>query len=91
MSYRCISIPVCWLSKKQLDEYKPLIKKNLSNQLSGIFLSYFPYTDKFSYANNVLDDSTHEYLCNSEEEFVTKINEIKLTNLLENSNGVLSN
>ena len=91
MSYRCISIPASWLSSEKLDEYNPVVKKHLSSQSSGVILYYFTHTGKFSYANNVLDDSTHEYLCNSEEEFVTKINEIKLTNLLENSNGVLSN
>ena len=82
MSYRCISIPVCWLSKKQLDEYNSLIMKNLSSKTSGIFLSYFPHTDKFSYANNVLDDSTHEYLCNSEEEFEQMIAQARLEKIL---------
>lgn len=85
MEYKCISIPVCWLSRKQLDEYTPLIKKNLSSQSSGMFLSYFIKTDKFSYSNSLFEDSTYEYICNSEDEFVTKISEIKLTNLLENS------
>lgn len=91
MSYRCISIPSCWLSSEKLDEYNSLVMKNLSSQSSGIFLSYFTHTGKFSYANSLFEDSIHEYICNSEDEFVTKINEIKLTNLLENSNDVLSN
>ena len=84
MSYRCISIPKCRLSSEKLDEYNPLVKKNLSSQLSGILLSYFTETDKFSYSNEVFEDAIYEFICNSEDEFVTKISEIRLTNLLEN-------
>ena len=84
MSYRCISIPACWLSSEKLDEYNPLVKKNLSSQLTGIFLSYFIKTDKFSYSDVLFEDYIYEYICNSEDEFVTKISEIRLTNLLGN-------
>ena len=83
MSYKCISIPTCWLSSERLNEYNPLVKKNTSSQSSGIFLSYFTHTGNFSYANYLFEDSTHEYICNSEDEFITKINEIKLTKILE--------
>ena len=82
MSYRCISIPTCWLSSERLDEYNPLVKKNVSSQSSGIFLSYFTHTGKFSYANSVFEDSIHEYICNSEEEFQSLIAEHKLTEIL---------
>lgn len=82
MSYRCISIPTCWLSSEKLDEYNPLVKKNLSSQSSGIFLSYFTHTGKFSYANSVFEDSIHEYICNSEEEFEQMVAQIKLERVL---------
>ena len=82
MSYRCISIPACWLSRKQLDEYKPLVKKNLSSQLSGIFLSYYTHTGKFYYSDNIHKDPTHEYLCNSEEEFEQMITQARLEKIL---------
>ena len=82
MSYRCISIPACWLSSEKLDEYNPLVMRNLSSQSSGIFLSYFTHTGNFSYANNVFEDSIHEYICNSEEEFEQMIAKIKLEKIL---------
>ena len=82
MSYRCISIPARWLSRKQLDEYKPLVKKNLSSQLSGIFLSYFTHIGNFSYSDSVLIDPIHEYLCNSEEEFEQMIAQARLEKIL---------
>ena len=82
MSYRCISIPTCWLSSEKLDEYNPLVKKNPSSQSSGIFLSYFTHTGKFSYANSLFEDSTHEYICNSEEQFQSLIAEHKLMEIL---------
>ena len=82
MSYRCISIPACWLSSEKLDEYNPLVKKNLSSQSSGIFLSYFTHTGKFSYANSLFEDSIHEYICNSEEEFEQMVAQIKLEKVL---------
>ena len=82
MSYRCISIPACWLSRKQLDEYKPLIENSLSNQLSGIFLSYFIHAGKFCYSDSVLKDPIHEYLCNSEEEFEQMIAQARLEKIL---------
>ena len=82
MSYRCISIPTCWLSSEKLDEYNPLVKKNLSSQSSGIFLSYFTHTGKFSYANSLFEDSIHEYICNSEEEFEQMVAQIKLERVL---------
>ena len=69
MSYRCISIPACWLSRKQLDEYNSLVMKNLSSKTSGIFLSYFTNTGDFSYSNDLFEDPIYEYICNSEEEF----------------------
>lgn len=82
MSYRCISIPACWLSREKLDEYEVLVKKNLSSQSSGIFLSYFTHTGKFSYANSLFEDSIHEYICNSEEQFQSLIAEHKLMEIL---------
>ena len=82
MSYRCISIPTCWLSSEKLDEYNPLVKENLSSQSSGIFLSYFTHTGKFSYANSLFEDSTHEYICNSEEEFEQMVTQAKLEKIL---------
>ena len=82
MSYRCISIPACWLSSEKLDEYNPLVMRNLSSQSSGIFLSYFTHTGNFSYANIIFEDSTHEYICNSEEEFEQMIANIKLEKIL---------
>ena len=82
MSYRCISIPTCWLSSERLDEYNPLVKGNPSSQSSGIFLSYFTHTGNFSYANSVFEDSTHEYICNSEDEFEQMIAKIKLEKIL---------
>ena len=82
MSYRCISIPTCWLSSEKLDEYNSLVMKNPSSQSSGIFLSYFTHTGKFSYANSIFEDSIHEYICNSEEQFQSLIAEHKLMEIL---------
>ena len=82
MSYRCISIPVCWLSREKLDEYELLVKKNLLSQSSGLFLSYFTDTGKFSYANSLFEDSIHEYICNSEEEFEQMVAQIQLERVL---------
>lgn len=82
MSYRCISIPKCWLSRKQLDEYNPLVKQNPSSQSSGLFLSYFTETDKFSYSDNIFEDSIYEFLCNSEEEFEQLVAQAKLEKIL---------
>ena len=82
MSYRCISIPASWLSSEKLDEYNSLVMKNPSSQSSGIFLSYFTHTGKFSYANSIFEDSIHEYICNSEEQFQSLIAEHKLMEIL---------
>lgn len=82
MSYRCISIPANWLSSEKLDEYNSLVMKNPSSQSSGIFLSYFTHTGKFSYANSLFEDSTHEYICNSEEEFEQMVTQAKLEKIL---------
>lgn len=82
MSYRCISIPANWLSSEKLDEYNSLVMKNPSSQSSGIFLSYFTHTGKFSYANSLFEDSNHEYICNSEEQFQSLIAEHKLMEIL---------
>ena len=82
MSYRCISIPTSWLSSEKLDEYNPLVKKNPSSQSSGILLSYFTETDKFSYSNAVFEDSIYEFLCNSEEEFEQLVAQAKLEKIL---------
>lgn len=82
MSYRCISIPTCWLSSEKLDEYNPLVKKNPSSQSSGIFLSYFTHTGKFSYANSIFEDPIHEYICNSEDEFEQMVTQARLEKIL---------
>ena len=82
MSYSCISIPASWLSSEKLDEYNPLVKKNLSSQSSGIFLSYFTHTGEFSYANDLFRKPNQEYICNSEEEFEQMIAQARLEKIL---------
>ena len=47
-----------------------------------VLLSCIVEENSFYYTGELLSDRTREYICNSETEFLEKIQEAKLTNML---------
>ncbi len=84
MEYRYISIPSIWISKNNLKSYIITSgEQELDSDDSRIFfLSYIILNGNFIYTPYLATNVEKEYLCNSETEFLEKIQEAKLANIL---------
>ena len=84
MKHNYISIPCIWVSK---DNLKSFNVSNAELELSSnnrkiVLLTYTIFNDSFSYSTHLAIDPEAEYLCNSETEFLEKVQEAKLMNIL---------
>ena len=84
MKHNYISIPRIWVSK---DNLKSFNVSNAELELSSnnrkiVLLTYTIFNDSFSYSTHLAIDPEAEYLCNSETEFLEKVQEAKLMNIL---------
>ena len=84
MKDKYISIPRIWVSKDNLKSFNipNETHKLYSDDLDTVFISYLTSNDRFVYSTHLSAKSEEEYLCNSEAEFLEKVREIKLTNML---------
>lgn len=84
MQYKYITIPHIWLSKDNLKLFNipNETHKLYSDDSKIVFISYLVTSDWFVYRTYLAMNSEEEYLCNSEIEFIEKVQEIKLTNML---------
>lgn len=84
MEYRYISIPSIWIAKNNLKSYIITSgEQELDSDDSRIFfLSYMILNDHFICTPHLATNAENEYLCNSETEFLEKIQEAKLANIL---------
>ena len=53
-----------------------------SNNKKIVLLTYVIFNDYFRYSTNLTVDPEAEYLCNSETEFLEKVQEAKLINII---------
>ena len=84
MQYNYISIPRVWVSE---DNLKSLNVSNgklelYSNDKKIVLITYVVFDDYFSYSTHLAADPEAEYLCNSETEFLEKVQEAKLMNII---------
>ena len=84
MEYRYISIPSIWVAKNNLKSYIITSgEQELDSDDSRIFfLSYIILNGNFICTPYLATNVEKEYLCNSETEFLEKIQEAKLANIL---------
>ena len=84
MEHNYISIPRIWVSEDNLKSFNVSNGKLelSSNNKKIVLLTYAIFNDSFSYSKHLTVDPEAEYLCNSEAEFLEKVQEIKLTNML---------
>ena len=84
MQYNYISVPLIWVSEDNLKSFNVSNGelKLSSNNKKIVLLTYVIFNDYFRYSTHLAVDPEAEYLCNSEAEFLEKVQEIKLTNML---------
>lgn len=84
MKYKYISIPSIWIPKNNLKSYIITSGEQAldSNDSRIVFLSYIVLNDHFICTPHLATDPEKEYLCNSEAEFLEKVQEAKLMNII---------
>ena len=80
MQFRYISIPRIWVSEDNLKLFNVSNGKLelSSNNKKIVLLTYAIFNDSFRYSTHLTADPEAEYLCNSETEFLEKVQEAKL-------------
>ena len=84
MQYNYISIPRLWLSEKNIKLFS-ISNGELelsSNNAKIVLLTYVISNNYFVYSTHLATDPEEEYLCNSEIEFLEKVQEAKLMNII---------
>ena len=84
MKHNYISIPRIWVSE---DNLKSFNVSNAELELSSnnkkiVLLTYVIFNNRFVYSIHLAVDPGAEYLCNSETEFLDKVQEAKLMNII---------
>ena len=84
MKDKYITIPRIWVSKDNLESFNiPNETHKLYSDVSKIvFVSYLASNDCFVYSTHLSVKSEEEHLCNSEAEFLEKVQEAKLMNII---------
>ena len=84
MKYRYITIPNVWVTEDTLKSLNINIKEHRfqSNKSKAVFISYVILNDIFVYSTHVSTNPKDDYLCNSETEFLEKVQEAKLMRIL---------
>ena len=80
MKHNYISIPRIWVSEDNLKSFNVSNGKLglSSNNKKIVLLTYAIFNDSFSYSTHLTVVPEAEYLCNSETEFLDKVQEAKL-------------
>ena len=84
MQYNYISIPRVWLSEDNLKSFNVSNGKLelYSNNKGIVLVTYVVFNNYFAYSTHLAVDPEAEYLCNSETEFLEKVQEAKLMNII---------
>lgn len=84
MKHNYISIPRIWVSEDNIKSFNVSNGKLelSSNNKKIVLLTYAIFNDSFSYSKHLTVDPEAEYLCNSETEFLEKVQEAKLMNII---------
>lgn len=84
MEHNYISIPRIWVSEDNLKSFNASNDELelSSNNKKIVLLTYVIFNDCFRYSTHLTVDPEAEYLCNSETEFLEKIQKAKLMNII---------
>lgn len=82
MEYNYISVPRIWVSEDNLKLFNVSNEGIYSNNSKIVLLTYVISNYYFVYSTHLATDPEEEYLCNSEAEFLEKVQEAKLMNII---------